>query len=107
MKIKLGDFFIETDERQYKVKKYIGKDKYGNDLYKSIAYCTEFTTALKFIPQQALRENEDISIVLSKLDEIGRDIKAIDKYIKENKNYKERYNELDRYINLNYESEGV
>lgn len=107
MKIKLGDYFIETDERQFKVRKYIGKDKKGNDLYKSIAYCTEFTTALKFIPQQAIRENEDISIVLSKLDEIGRDIKAIDKYIKENKNYKERYEELSRYIELNYESEGV
>lgn len=107
MKLKLGDYFIETDERQYKVKKYIGKDKKGNDLYKSIAYCTEFTTALKFIPQQAIRENEDISIVLSKLDEIGQDIRAIDKYIKENENYKERYKELDRYINLNYESEGV
>lgn len=107
MKLKLGDYFIETDERQYKVKKYIGKDKDKNDIYKTYAYCTEFTIALKFIPQQAIRDNEDISIVLSKLDEIGRDIKAIDKYIKENKNYKERYKELDRYINLNYESEGV
>lgn len=103
MKIKLGDYFIETDERQYKVKKYIGKDKKGNELYKSIAYCTELSTALKFIPQQAIRENDDISIVLSKLDEIGRDIKAIDKYMKENKNYKERYEELQRYIELNYE----
>lgn len=79
MKIKLGDYFIETDERQYKVKKYLSKDKDGNDIYKTYAYCTEFTTALKFIPQQAIRENEDISIVLSKLDEIGRDIKAIEK----------------------------
>lgn len=79
MKIKLGDYFIETDERQFKVRKYIGKDKKGNDLYKSIAYCTEFTTAIKFIPQQAIRESEDISIILSKLDEIGQDIKDIDK----------------------------
>ncbi len=45
--------------------------------------------------------------MLSKLDEIGRDIKAIDEYVKENKNYKERYEELSRYIELNYESEGV
>lgn len=107
MKLKLGDYFIETDERQYKVRKYIGKDKKGNDLYKSIAYCTEFATALKFIPQQVIRENEDISIVLSNLTQIERDIKAVDKYIKENKNYKERYEELSRYIELNYESEGV
>ncbi|MDU5108872.1 MAG: hypothetical protein E6248_00380 [Clostridium sp.] len=107
MKLKLGDYFIETDERQYKVKKYIGKDKKDNDLYKSIAYCTGFTTALKFIPQQSIRDNDDISVVIDKLTQIEREIKAIDEYVKENKNYKERYRELDRFINMNYESEGV
>lgn len=107
MKIKLGDYFIETDERQYKVKKYIGKDKDGKDLYKSIAYCTQLCETLKFIPQQVVRSNDDISVILSKLNEIEQEIKAIDKYIKENENYKDRYKELDRYINLNYESEGV
>lgn len=54
MRIKLGDYFIETDERQFKVKKYIGKDKEGEkDLYKTYAYCTTLSTAFKFIPQQA------------------------------------------------------
>lgn len=108
MKIKLGDYFIETDERQFKVKKYLGKDKDGEkDLYKTYAYCTTLSTALKFIPQQAIRDNDDISIVLDKLTQIEREIEDIYKYIKENENYKERYEELDRYINLNYESEGV
>lgn len=107
MKIKLGDYFIETDERQYKVKKYIGKDKDKNDLYKTYAYCTTLSGTLKFIPQQAIRDNDDISVVIDKLTQIEQDIKAIDEYVKGNENYKERYEELDRYINLNYESEGV
>lgn len=108
MKIKLGDYFIETDERQFKVKKYLGKDKDGEkDLYKTYAYCTTLSTALKFIPQQAIRDNDDISVVIDKLTQIERDIKAIDEYVKENEDYKDRYKELDRYINLNYESEGV
>lgn len=108
MKLKLGDYFIETDERQYKVRKYLSKDKEGKkDLYKSIAYCTTLCDSLKFIPQQAIRDNDDISVIKDKLTQIEQEIKAIDKYIKENENYKDRYKELDRYINLNYESEGV
>ncbi|MDU7363007.1 hypothetical protein [Clostridium sp.] len=62
---------------------------------------------MKFVSQQALRSNDDISVVIDKLTQIERDIKAIDEYIKENENYKERYEELNRYIELNYESEGV
>lgn len=107
MKIKLGDYFIETDERQFKVKTYQCKDKDGNDTYKTIAYCTTLSTALKFISQKVIRDNDDISVVIDKLTQIERDIKAIDEYIKENENYKERYEELNRYIELNYESEGV
>ncbi|MGG7057580.1 hypothetical protein ACQPUZ_04710 [Clostridium tertium] len=108
MKIKLGDYFIETDERQFKVKKYIGKDKDGEkDLYKTYAYCITLSGALKFIPQQVLRDNEDINIIKDKLSEIEQEIKVIDEYIKSNENYKERYEELNRYIEINYESEGV
>lgn len=78
MKIKLGDYSIETDERQFKVKKYIGKDKDGEkDLYKTYAYCTTLTGALKFIPQQVIRDNEDINIIKDKLVKIEQEIKAI------------------------------
>lgn len=107
MKIKLGDYFIETDERQFKVKKYLGKDKDGEkDLYKTYAYCTTLTGALKFIPQQVLRDNEDINIIKDKLSQIEQDMKAIDKRITENENYKSRYEELNRYVELNYEKDG-
>lgn len=105
MKIKLGDYFIETDERQFKVKKYLGKDKDGEkDLYKTYAYCTTLSTALEFIPQQAIRDNDDISVVIDKLTQIERDIKAI---TNDMINSQERLEDLNRYIELNYESEGV
>jgi hypothetical protein len=101
VKIKLGDYFIETDERQYKVKKYIGKDKDKNDLYKTYAYCTTLSGTLKFIPQQAIRDNDDISVVLDKLTQIEQDIKAI---TNDMINSQERLEDLNRYIELNYES---
>ena len=78
MKIKLGDYFIETDERQYKVKKYLGKDKDGEkDLYKTLAYCTTLAGALKFMPEQVIRDNEDINIIKDKLTQIEQEIKAM------------------------------
>ena len=84
-----------------------GQDKDGNDTYKTIAYCTTLSGTLKFIPQQVIRDNDDISVVIDKLTQIEREIKAIDEYVKGNENYKERYEELKEYISKNYESEGV
>ena len=78
MKIKVGDYFIETDERQFKVKKYQGKDKDGeNDIYKTIAYCTTLTGALKLIPQKVLKDNDDINKIVNSLFEIEKDIEAL------------------------------
>ena len=106
MKFKIGDYYIESDERQFKVKSYLGIDKQGEDKYKTIAYCTSLNSALKFIPQQAIRDNGDINIVIDKLKQIEVDIKVVDEYIKSNENYKARYEELDRFVELNYEREG-
>ena len=92
MKIKLGDYFIETDERQFKVKKYIGKDKDGEkDLYKTYAYCTTLTGALKFIPQQVIRDNEDINVIKDKLTQIEQEMKILE--------------ELKKLVDENYDSE--
>lgn len=86
MKVKIGDYFIESDERQYKVKFYMGVDKEGNDTYKTLAYCTSIYSALKFVPQSVLKSNDDISIILKKLEQIQADIKEyknIEEEIKE------------------------
>ena len=107
MKVKIGDYFIETDERQYKVKTYIGTDKDGNDTYKTLAYCTSIHSALKFIPQSVLRSNDDISIILKKLEQIQADIKEyknIEEEIKEV--YKKKLEVAIREFKSKQKSEG-
>lgn len=90
MNIKIGDYQIVSDERQFVVKtkkiKEAGvktKDEnIGEEYYQSVGYFTEFNSALKFIPQQVLRSNNDLSIVIDKLKQIEDDIKALPKPIK-------------------------
>ena len=87
MKINIADYLIETDERQFIVK--INKtvtDKesknYGQPYVQNLAYCTTLNSALKFIPQQVLRSNDEISIIMNKLKQIKADIEALPKPIK-------------------------
>lgn len=93
MKIKLGDYLIESDERQYivKVKKIVEesrltkKENIGNEYWQPIAYCTTFDSALKFVPQQASRSNDDILVIKEKLTQIhehSKEYKKIEEEIK-------------------------
>lgn len=86
MKINIGDYLIETDERQFivKAKKIVEESRLtkeeniGKEYWQAIAYCTTLDSALKFIPQQVLRSNEDILVIKEKLKQIDEDIKAIE-----------------------------
>lgn len=87
MKINIGDYLIETDERQFvvKINKTVTDKKsenYGQQYVQNLAYCTTFNSALKFIPQQVLRSNDEISIIMNKLKQIEADIEALPKLIK-------------------------
>lgn len=90
MKINIADYLIETDERQFivKAKKVVEESRFtkeeniGKEYYQPIAYCTTFNSALKFVPQQALRSNNEISIIIDKLKKIEADIEALPKPIK-------------------------
>lgn len=107
MKVKIGDYFIESDERQYKVKTYIGVDKDGNDTYKTLAYCTSIHSALKFVPQSVLKSNDDISIILNKLEKIHTDIKEYKKIEEEIKEvYKKKLEVAIREFKSKQKSEG-
>ena len=83
MKINIGDYLIETDERQFKAKKTVEESRFtkeeniGKEYYQPIAYCTTFNSALKFVPQQVLKSNDDITVIKDKLGQIEADIKAI------------------------------
>lgn len=98
MKIKLGDYLIESDERQYivKIKKIVEesrltkKENIGNEYWQPIAYCTTFDSALKFVPQQALRSNDDILVIKEKLTQIHEHSKEYKKIEEENKKVYEK-----------------
>lgn len=87
MKVIIGDYLIETDERQFIVKykkviedgKLTKKENIGKERWQPIAYCTTIDSALKFVPQQVLKTSDEILVIIEKLEQIDRDIKAFDK----------------------------
>lgn len=85
MKINIGDYQITTDSLQFVVNKkfiiqeskFTKAENIGNEVYRPIAYCITFESALKFIPQQAIRDNNDIVVIKEKLKEIEQIIKGL------------------------------
>ena len=88
MNIKIGDYQITSDSMQFIVNKIsivqerrlTKAENVGNETSKVIAYCGKFEEALRFIPQDVLKTNEDINIIKDKLEQIQRDIQAIKEY---------------------------
>lgn len=86
MKLQIGDYLIEADSLQFIVKekgviqesRFTKAENVGKEKEKAIAYCTRFEDALKFIPQEVLRTNNDIFIITHKLNQIQADIKALE-----------------------------
>ncbi|EKQ56286.1 MULTISPECIES: hypothetical protein [unclassified Clostridium] len=80
MKINIGDYLIESDSMQFivKEKKIVqdGENK-GKEYWVNAAYCCKFDEALRFIPNEVLRANDDIDIIMDKFKQIQADIKAI------------------------------
>ncbi|GKX65625.1 hypothetical protein [Inconstantimicrobium mannanitabidum] len=85
MKINIGDYLIETDNLQFIVKskkvieesRLTKQENIGKEVYKVVAYCRNFEGALKFIPQDILRTNDDINVIKEKLQLINDSIKEI------------------------------
>lgn len=84
MKLKIGDYLIETDERQFIVKskkivedsKLTKEENIGKEYWQPVAYCITLDSALKFIPQQVIRSNHDMLVIIEKLEQIDKDIKG-------------------------------
>ena len=86
MKINIGEYQITSDSLQFIVNKknivqesrLTKAENIGKETWKPIAYCTSFDSALKFIPQECFRDNNDISVIKEKLEQIHVDIKALE-----------------------------
>lgn len=100
MKISIGDYLITSDNLQFIVNKksiiqesrLTKAENVGNETIKPVAYCTKFEEALRFVPQDVLKSNDDINIIMDKLNEIKAIIEQIKEYpvivVKEEKKFK-------------------
>ena len=90
LEVNIGEYKVTADERQFIVNKksvikegrFTKSGNVGKEIYKPMAYATNFESALKFIPQDVLKTNKSITAALKKLRQIQADIKALPKPIK-------------------------
>lgn len=90
MKIKVGNYLIETDSRQFIVKSKTTKKPQEDeeileeqtdvkDNWKNVAYCTSLEGALKHITTQVMLDVDDLIEILRQLKVINLQIGAIKK----------------------------
>lgn len=85
MKAIIGKFIITTDSRQYVVSERcvvdVGtttkEENIGNEYNKPIGYFNTLKSAYKFIGERTVKTNDDIEIILNKLQEIINAIKEL------------------------------
>lgn len=88
MKIKIGDYKIETDNKQFVVKsktsnkaiegqEVLDNKNISEDNYKAIAWCTSLESALKHVTNQVLLDNDSVMDIIAQLKLIYIQIKEI------------------------------
>lgn len=85
MKVTIGKFIIESDTRQYVVcEKCIvnaetatKEENIGKEYNKPIGYFNHLEGAYKFISERTVKTNDDVEIILNKLEEILNVIKEL------------------------------
>lgn len=84
LEIKIGNYVIVADEREYVVKNRKTKAVNGVDqeYFQPLGYFSSFAAAVKFIPEKTIRRCNDITEILTALKEIQNDIKALPDPIK-------------------------
>ena len=88
MNIKIGDYLITSDSMQFIVNKigtiqegrFTNVENVGKETTKVIGYTEKFSQALQFIPNDVLKTNDDINIIIGKLIAIQQDIQALEQY---------------------------
>ena len=90
VKIKVGNYLIETDNKQFIVKsetvkkalegqKELNEEMEVKDNFKPIAYCTSLESALKHIADQVLLDNDSVMDIIAQLKLIYIQIKELRK----------------------------
>ena len=88
MRVEISNYIIETDSLQFILKekgivqesRLTKAENVGKEKETTLGYYTKFEDALKAIPQEVLKSNDDINAIKDKLDQIKADIKQIKEY---------------------------
>lgn len=88
MKLQVGEFLIESDSLQFIIKERkvygtgedVKTENRGKEYYTNPKYVVKFCDVLKYITDQVLRTNEDMDVILDKLELINKSIKELEKY---------------------------
>jgi len=88
MNIKIENYLITSDSMQFIVNKIgtvqesrlTNAENVGKETSKVIGYMEKFEQVLNFIPNDVLKTNDDINIIMDKLNAIQGDIQAIKEY---------------------------
>lgn len=87
MKLDLGDYRIESDERQFivqaksiiKESKRTKEGNVGKEVFKTVAYLPTLLMCLKFIGNKIVLDNDDINTIANKLDALHKEIDKLNK----------------------------
>lgn len=83
MKINIGEYLIESDSLQFVVKERKVKqdgEKKGEEYWTNPKYIVKFCDVLRYITEQILRTNDDMDIILDKLEQINQAIGELKNY---------------------------
>ncbi len=89
MKLDLGDYRIESDERQFIVQaksviregKLTKEENVGKEIFKTVAYMPTLPMCLKFIGNKIVLDNDDINTIKDKLDSLRKEISKLNKVL--------------------------
>lgn len=85
MKLDLGDYKIESDEKQFIVQaksiiregRLTKEENVGKEIFKIVAYLPTLPKCLKFIANKVVLDNDDINTIKDKLDSLHKEISKL------------------------------
>lgn len=91
MILEFEDHQIVTDERQFIVQKkkviqpgrFTKEANIGREYWEDEAYCTRLNSALKFLRKSILLDNDDLLVIMKKLNQLESKIDEFTKILKE------------------------
>ncbi|KEI81173.1 hypothetical protein [Clostridium botulinum] len=91
MVLQFQDYRVKTDSRQFVVQKrkvvqagrFTKKENIGKEYWEDEAYCTSLNFALKLLRKKVLLDNDDLKVIVNKLNQLESKIDEFTSLLKE------------------------